>query len=241
MPPRNKRPDLNGLLVIDKPLGWTSAHVCRVVRRKTGGAKVGHAGTLDPLATGVLVVCLGRATKLVPTLMATTKAYHAGVDLSAFTSTDDAEGERTEVAVETAPSLERIREVLDRSFAGEIEQRPPAFSAVKIGGERSYRLARRSERSSAEAPAPLPEPAPKRVTILSIEIEAFVWPRLDLRIECSKGTYIRSIARDLGAALGTGGTLVSLVRTRVGDFTLEHAINPDAIPDPVSPGFLIQA
>jgi len=231
MPPRNKRPDLNGLLIIDKPLGWTSAHVCRVVRRKTEGAKVGHAGTLDPLATGVLVVCLGRATKQVNSIMETTKSYRAVVDLSAFTTTDDAEGERTEIEVHAPPSLEVIERVLAERFAGEILQRPPAFSAVKIQGERAYRLAR------AGAP---PTPEPKRVTIHATRVLEYAWPRLTVEIDCSKGTYIRSIARDLGSALGTGGTLASLVRTRVGEFGLDRAINPDAIPDSVGPEFLLQ-
>ena len=228
---RNKRPDLNGILVIDKPLGWSSAKVCRVIRRMTGGAKVGHAGTLDPLATGVLVVCLGRATKLVEGIMGTTKAYRAEVDLSAFTTTDDREGERTEVDVATPPTLEAIRSALASGFTGEIRQRPPAFSAVKIEGQRAYRLAR-----AGGAPAP----EPKTVTIHAIEVRGYDWPMLMLEIECSKGTYIRSIARDLGRVLGTGGTLASLVRTRVGEFTLDRALAPDDLPEPITPEGLLQ-
>ena len=218
---RNKRPDLNGVLNIDKPLGWSSAKVCNVVRRLSGGAKVGHAGTLDPLATGVLVVCLGKATKRIPGFMDATKGYRAGVDLSAFTTTDDAEGDRTPIQVETPPTLTSIRRVLDERFTGVIEQAPPHFSAVKIDGQRAYKRARAGEEFETRT---------KRVTVHSIAIDAYHWPELALTIECGKGTYIRSIARDFGRELGTGGTLTSLVRTRVGEHSLEDARSVDDLP-----------
>jgi len=221
MPVRNKRPDLNGILNIDKPLGWSSAKVCNLVRRCSGGAKVGHAGTLDPLATGVLVVCLGKATKRIAGFMDATKAYRAKVDLSAFSTTDDAEGERTGVLVDEIPSRDRIVRVLDERFSGEVEQAPPRYSAVKINGQRAYRMAR----AGADF-----ETRSKLVRIDSIVIESYEWPLLDLSIECGKGTYIRSIARDLGGVLGTGGTLSGLVRTRVGEFRIEDALAVDDLP-----------
>ncbi len=227
---RNHRPDLNGVLLIDKPLGWTSADVCRFVRRRTGGAKVGHGGTLDPLATGLLVVCLGRATKAIDRIMGAEKEYEARVDLSAFTTTDDAEGERREVAVDAPPTLERIERTLAERFTGEIDQRPPAFSAVKVGGERAYRLAR----AGGDV-----QPEPKRVVIHETRVEGYEWPELRLWVRSGKGVYIRSLARDLGGALGTGGTLTGLVRTRVGPFRLSEAAAPDALPQPMGPEHLL--
>jgi len=219
---RNKRPDLNGILHIDKPLGWSSAKVCNVVRRLSGGAKVGHAGTLDPLATGVLVVCLGKATKRIPGFMDASKEYLASVDLSAFSSTDDAEGERTAVEVSSPPSRAAIELVLGSRFIGEIEQAPPRYSAVKIDGQRAYKMARAGEEFQTRA---------KVVRIDSIEVEGYDWPGLELKIECGKGTYIRSLARDLGEALGTGGMLSGLVRTRVGEFRLEDARSVEDLPE----------
>ena len=230
MPVRNRRPDLNGLILIDKPLGWTSADVCRRLRARTGGAKVGHAGTLDPLATGLLVCCLGRATKLISHFMDHTKAYRTTIDLSAFTSTDDAEGERTAVDVAEPPSRELIRSTLDGRFTGVIEQTPPAFSAVKVQGRRAYALARAGE---------WPEIRSKAVRILRIDILDYRWPELELVIACGKGTYIRSIARDLGRQLDTGGSLLSLVRTRIGPFAVEEAQPADQLPDRVEADLLI--
>ncbi len=230
MPIRNKRPDLNGLLVVDKPLGWTSADVCRRIRRVTRGAKVGHAGTLDPLATGVLVVCLGRATKSIAALMATEKRYRAEIDLSAFSTTDDAEGDRTPIDVACPPSRERIVDVIGGGFVGEIEQRPPAYSAVKIDGERAYRLARSGQSVV---------PSAKRVVVHAIDLVGYAWPRLVLDIRCGKGTYVRSIARDLGTAIGTGGMLSCLVRTAVGPYRLNDARSPDELPDEITPESLL--
>lgn len=226
---RNHRPDLNGLLIIDKPLGWTSADVCRFVRRRSGGAKVGHAGTLDPLATGVLIVCLGKATKMIDGLMAIEKTYRAEVDLSAFSATDDAEGERQFVDVDSLPALGAIRAACD-ALTGRIMQRPPNFSAVKVGGQRAYRMARRGD---------TPEIKPKPVEVHAIEILEYAWPRLTLDIRCGKGTYIRSIARDLGASLGTGGMLSGLVRTSSGAFTIEDAVAPEELPERIDPQDLL--
>ncbi len=222
---RNKRPDLNGILNIEKPLGWSSAKVCNVVRRLSGGAKVGHAGTLDPLATGVLVVCLGSATKRISEFMDAGKQYRAEVDLSAFSTTDDAEGDKTLVEVLTPPSADTIQRVLRERFLGEIEQTPPRYSAVKIDGQRAYKMARAGEEFQTRT---------RLVRIDSIAIEAYDWPSLSLTIACGKGTYIRSIARDLGEALGTGGMLSGLVRTRVGPYELESAMAVEDLPQAAS-------
>ncbi len=197
--------------------------VIRVVRGKARGAKTGHAGTLDPLATGVLVVCLGKATKLVNRLMDTHKRYLAEVDLSAFTPTDDREGEREEVEVATPPTGARVAEIV-RAFLGEIRQTPPAYSAIKVAGQRSYKLARRGEAVELSS---------RLVRIEAIEVQAYEWPVLRLDIRCGKGTYIRSLARDLGQALGTGGHLQSLRRTEVGAFTLAQAQTLDDLPEPL--------
>lgn len=218
---RNKRPDLSGILNIDKPLGWSSAKVCNAVRRLSGGAKVGHAGTLDPLATGVLVVCLGKATKRIPGFMDAGKRYRAEIDLSAFSSTDDAEGEKEPVEVAAPPREDDIRRVLDEHFRGAIEQYPPRYSAVKIDGQRAYKMARAGEEFQTRS---------KLVRIDSVEVLEYAWPRLVLDIECGKGTYIRSIARDLGGHLGTGGMLSGLVRTRVGEYRIEDARSVDDLP-----------
>lgn len=218
------------MLVVDKPREWTSADVCRRLRSLSGGAKVGHAGTLDPLATGVLVVCFGRATKLVERIMGLEKVYRALVDLSAFSTTDDEEGERRPVEVERRPGEAEIASVLSERFLGEIEQRPPMFSASMVDGRRAYKRARAGEEF---------RPAVKRIRIDSIDVLSYEWPTLELRIECGRGTYIRSIARDLGEALGTGGMLTGLVRERVGPFTLDNAVSVDRVPESFGPEILI--
>lgn len=224
-----EQPAPSGLLVIDKPRGRTSMDVCRVVRGKlkAGGApkriRVGHGGTLDPLATGVLVILVGKATKLSDRVMAGAKRYETEVDLSAFTTTDDAEGEREEVAVARAPSREEVERALG-AFIGEIEQVPPAFSAIKVEGRRAYRLARAGE---------APTLAARRVRIDEIVILEYVFPRLRLDIGCGKGVYIRSLARDLGRRLGTGGTLAQLRRTAVGQWTLAEAVRLEDLPNPL--------
>ncbi len=220
---------MSGLLVVDKPLGWTSMDIVRRVRRAAGGAKTGHAGTLDPLATGVLVCCLGKATRCVERVMATTKVYEAGVDLAAFTSTDDREGEREEVEVVNQPMYAMVAGALDR-FIGEIEQTPPAFSAVHVNGQRAYKLARRGER------VVMP---PRRVRIDSIELLEYEWPLAHLRVTCGKGVYIRSLARDLGVALGTGGHLASLRRLSVGEYGLDRSVGGDRFNQPLTQADLI--
>jgi len=226
---------LNGLLVIDKPMDWTSMDVVRRVRYAAGKGsgrvkqKVGHAGTLDPLATGVLVMCLGKGTKLVEGLMGQVKVYETVIDLSAFTASDDAELPRQEVAVPTPPTVAQIDAALAKQ-TGEIEQVPPDFSAVHVEGKRAYKAARQGE------PLKL---RPKQVRIDSIERLGYDWPRLELRITCGRGTYIRSIARDLGRLLGTGGYLTALRRTAVGDFTIDRAFAMDKLADGLDQHHLI--
>lgn len=248
-------PSPAGLLIIDKPTGMTSMHVCRIVRRRLVNAgapkrvKVGHGGTLDPLATGVLVVLVGKATKLCNKVMAGRKRYVAEVDLAHRSTTDDAEGELTEVSVAEPPSREAVEAALSR-FVGSIMQRPPDYSAIKVGGRRAYKIARSQsrERKLAEAEctdasdlAPSPEPIalePRPVVVHSIELLEYAWPRARLDIACGKGTYIRSIARDLGEALGTGGMLTGLRRTEVAPFTIGEAVALDDVPDPLPSEFL---
>jgi tRNA pseudouridine55 synthase len=227
--PSSTEPAPGGILVVDKPEGITSFGVVARVRRRAGGLRTGHAGTLDPLASGVLVLALGRATKAIDRLMATDKRYRTTVDLSAFTTTDDREGERSEVAVESVPRLEDVEMAL-ASLRGVVQQRPPAFSAMKVGGRRAYALAR------AGTPPELP---PRPVRIHAIEIRRYAFPLVELEIHCGKGTYIRSIARDLGIALGTGGHCATLRRTAVGPFTETMAVALDQLPEEIGPADLI--
>jgi len=212
---------VEGVLVVDKPAGPTSMQVVAAVRRRAGGIRTGHAGTLDPLATGVLVLALGRATKIISRLMATEKRYRTTIDFSAFTATDDREGERREVAVAEPPVEGAIRSALAR-FTGEFLQRPPAHSAVKIDGRRAYKLARRGE---------APEIEPRPVTVHAIDLIKYEWPFVELDLRCGKGVYVRSLARDLGEALGTGGHCASIRRTAVGPFTLQMARPVDDLPE----------
>ncbi|MBN2469747.1 MAG: tRNA pseudouridine(55) synthase TruB [Anaerolineae bacterium] len=203
-----------GLLNLHKPVGPTSHDIVAQVRRLTRIRKIGHAGTLDPLASGVLVLCLGPATRLSEYAMRSPKHYRATVRLGAVTNTYDAEGEiiaRQPVGALTAPQIEAALV----PFTGEIEQVPPMYSAIKQGGRRLYDLAREGQDVSREA---------RRVTIDRIEIAALELPDVVLDVTCSPGTYIRSLAHDLGAALGTGAYLAGLVRTASGHFRLEDAL-----------------
>lgn len=211
------------ILCIDKPLEWTSFDVVKRLRgvilhrlhRKK--FKVGHAGTLDPLATGVMVVVTGRATKLIESLQAGVKEYVATIKLGATTPSFDLETEVDATYPTEHISLETIKEVLPR-FIGRIEQVPPAFSACKVDGKRAYKMARKGHEVELK---------PKVLVIDEIELLDFNPDEmvLTLRIVCSKGTYIRAIARDLGEALGSGGHLIGLRRTRVGDVTIDKCLS----------------
>lgn len=216
-----------GLLVIDKPLRRTSMDICRIVRRRLVNAgapkrvKVGHGGTLDPLATGLLVIMVGKATRLCEQVMTGAKSYIADIDLSAFSTTDDAEGERTIVPIAAPPTADAVTAACAR-FVGVIQQTPPPYSAMKINGRRAYDLARRGEEVRL---------APRPVRVDAIAVEAYSFPHLRLGVDCGKGTYIRSLARDLGTALGTGGMLSGLRRTRVGRFTIDQARTVESLPE----------
>lgn len=220
-------PGPTGLLVIDKATGFTSMDVCAIVRGRLrrGGApkrvKVGHGGTLDPLATGVLVVLIGKATRLCDTIMAGEKEYEATVDLSRTSNTDDAEGDVQTAAVTHVPGRADVERAA-AGFVGRIMQRPPAFSALNIGGRRAYQIAREGGRVELD---------PRPVVVHRLTVIDYQWPLVKIVVVCGKGTYIRSLARDLGAAFGAGGMLTMLRRTRVGSFGIERAVKVDELPD----------
>lgn len=210
---------IHGWLVIDKPLGMSSAQVVGAVRRLTGAAKVGHAGTLDPLATGILPIALGEATKTVSWIMDGTKDYAFTVCFGAATTTDDAEGEVTETS-EGRPSNEAIEAALE-GFRGAITQVPPAFSAIKIAGKRAYALARAGA---------APEMASRAVMVEAFSLENRPDPdTADFTARTGKGTYIRALARDLAVAVGTVGHVATLRRTRVGPFDQQAAISLETL------------
>lgn len=225
--------------MVDKPGGMTSHDVVAKVRRILGTRRIGHAGTLDPMATGVLVLGVERATRLLGHLALGDKAYLATIRLGASTSTDDAEGEMIERADASGVPESTIRAGI-ADLTGAIEQVPSAVSAVKVGGERAYRLARRGERV---------ELAARSITVSCFELldlrrgspGAEPWTDLDVAVECSSGTYVRALARDLGAALGVGGHLVALRRTRVGPFGIADAVTLDRLPNRSRPSLGLDA
>ena len=209
----------DGLVVVDKPGGMTSHDVVARIRRLAGTRRVGHAGTLDPLATGVLIIGVEKATRLLGYLTLTEKHYDATIRLGQSTSTDDAEGQITGGAPAGDVSAEALAQAVD-DLTGNIQQAPPAVSAIKVDGQRAYRLARAGA---------APELKPRPVTVYEFTVTA-IRPAgdgdlldVDATVRCSSGTYIRSLARDLGTALGTGGHLTCLRRTRVGGYGLEDA------------------
>ncbi|MHB1155282.1 MAG: tRNA pseudouridine(55) synthase TruB [Phycisphaerales bacterium] len=226
---RYARHDLHGLLVIDKPLGPSSTDVVRKIRWLGGNCKVGHAGTLDPMATGVLICCIGNATKAVPSLMGMTKRYITTLDLSHFSTTDDSEGTLQLVQIPTPPTAAQLRAALD-TLIGEIQQTPPIHSAVMIRGQRAYKLARQGHDVVIE---------PRTVRIDRIDILRYDCPMLEIAVTCGKGTYIRSLARQIGRALGTGGYLTALRRTAIGPYRIEQAAQLDRLPKPLQSEHLI--
>jgi len=209
----------DGLVIVDKPSGMTSHDVVARIRRLAGTRRVGHAGTLDPMATGVLVVGVEKATRLLGYLTLTEKQYDATIRLGQSTSTDDAEGEITFTASAKDVSAEALATAVT-SLTGEIAQVPPAVSAIKVDGQRAYRLTRAGS---------APELKPRPVTVYEFTVTA-IRPAadgdlldVDATVRCSSGTYIRALARDLGTQFGTGGHLTRLRRTRVGGYGLEAA------------------
>ena len=209
-----------GFFNVHKPPGPTSFDLIRQLRRRLGRkVKLGHAGTLDPFAEGVVVICAGRATRLAGYVQDQPKCYEAQLTLGATSTTDDPEGTITPAPTARAPSEHAVREVLAR-FVGTIQQLPPTYSAVHVPGGRAYELARAGRKVDLR---------PRTVTIHRIELRGYEYPLLELAVTCGRGTYIRSLARDLGQALGTGAYCSRLVRTAVGPFKLEQSIRPERL------------
>jgi tRNA pseudouridine55 synthase len=212
---------MNGILNINKPAGNTSFSIVSIVRRLTGERRAGHAGTLDPLASGVLPVCLGKGTRIVEFLLEASKVYRAQIELGVATDTHDEEGKVIKRGDYSAIGLKRLEQWL-HSFRGQIQQTPPMFSAVKHKGRRLYELAREGITIERESRA---------VTIHSLELIEFKPPLITLKVECSRGTYIRSLTDDLGELLGCGAHLKKLVRLSYGPFDIETAISPNQLKD----------
>jgi tRNA pseudouridine55 synthase len=204
------------VLLIDKPLDWTSFDVVRKLRGRVRTKKVGHAGTLDPLATGLLILCTGKYTKKINEYMAQEKEYTGTITLGALTPTYDLESEPEQHKDYSHVTRQLVADTIAAFFTGAILQTPPIHSAIKVGGKRVYELARKGKEVKLE---------PRPVNIKAFEITSFQLPVLGFRVVCSTGTYIRSLANDLGAALGCNGYLSSLRRTRIGEFSVEDAMD----------------
>ena len=218
---------MNGILNINKPLGKTSFSIVAMVKRLTGEKRVGHAGTLDPMARGVLPICLGQATRLVEYLIDTTKIYRAEIELGVTTDTYDSEGRVTQRSNVSSITLEQL-EIALNSFRGVITQIPPMYSAVKYQGKPLYELARAGinvERKSRTA------------KIYSLEVKDWRNPVLTIEVTCGKGTYIRSLANDLGQMLGCGASLKSLERSRCGIFDINEAVTPERFENACQDGY----
>lgn len=207
-----------GVININKPQGWSSRATLARVERLLRPVKVGHAGTLDPLAEGVLVACLGPATRLIEHVQRMPKEYRATFLVGRRSPSDDVDSEVELLVDPPTPTRAEIESLLPR-FTGVIEQRPPAFSAVKIDGQRAYKLARRGREV---------ETSLRKVEVYEILLERYDYPEVELSIRCSSGTYVRSIGRDLAERLGTAAVMSALVRTAVGPFCVAEAMNPRA-------------
>lgn len=207
--------------MVDKPVGISSFEIIRQLRNKLGIKKIGHAGTLDPLASGLLIVLIGGVTKQQARFMKLDKVYEAEITLGAVSTTDDAEGDiqvvSSQETVDRRPTQSEVEKVL-KSFVGEIKQLPPRFSALKIKGQRAYKLARAGQAVNL---------SPRTVRIHSLKLVTYDWPKLRIVTLVSSGTYIRSLARDIGAKLGTGAYLSGLRRTAIGDYKIDSAIKLD--------------
>ena len=212
----------DGLLLVAKPTGITSHDAVDAVRRALGVKKVGHAGTLDPMASGLLVMGVGRATRRLRFLGGLDKEYEGTGKLGVETDTLDADGEVVRTAEVEVTEAELAAAMA--GFVGEIQQVPPAYSAVSVAGERSYRAARRGEAVEA---------TPRTVRVDAFDLERFEPPDFDVRVVCSSGTYVRSLVADVGTRLGCGAHLTRLVRTRIGRYRLSEAVAPEAASDPL--------
>ena len=219
---------ISGLLNLNKPMGITSHDVVQRVRRILGTKKVGHTGTLDPMATGVLVICVGQATRLIEYLLPGKKIYQAGITLGQSTDTYDAEGDVTATHDPSQVTQTDFIHSLE-PFIGEIQQIPPAFSAIKQNGVPLYKLARQGKNVSSPA---------RNVQIYSIEILKFENPLVEVKVTCGSGTYIRSLAHDVGNALGVGAHLSALTRIQNGEWRIEDAISLDELERAAQSGHL---
>ncbi len=205
-------------IVLDKPLEWTSFDVVKYVRSRIPAKKVGHAGTLDPLATGLLILCTGKATRTISQIQALPKTYLAKIRFGASTPSYDSETEPDVEREWKHITREATEKVIDEQFLGTIFQTPPAYSAIRVKGQRLYKKARKGE--DVELP-------PRQITIHSVKITDFSLPEISVRIHCGKGTYIRSFAHDLGIALNSRAHITWLRRTDIGDFSVDKALNPE--------------
>jgi len=219
---------LSGIIVLHKPKGETSRTTLNRLQRAVRSCccqgqklRVGHAGTLDPLAEGVLVACAGEATKLIEVIQMLPKYYTGTFQLGVTSDTEDAEGKIVTLPTPPQPSQDRLREAAAR-FVGRIWQRPPAYSALKIAGKRAYQLARQGE--------PV-EPAAREIDVYRIELIEYQYPIFRLKIECGSGTYVRSLGRDIAESLGSGAIMTALTRERIGPFSLADAVPPDLFDD----------
>jgi tRNA pseudouridine55 synthase len=220
-----------GIIVVDKPAGATSRQVVSRIERLVRPAKAGHAGTLDPLAVGVLVVCVGHATRLIEYIQRMPKRYLGTFLLGRTSPSDDAELPATMLVDPPTPTRDQL-EVAARRLVGRIEQRPPVYSAIKLAGRRAYDLARAGRTVTI---------APRTVSVYGLEIERYDYPELGLSVHCGGGTYIRAIGRDLAESVGTGAVMTSLVRTSIGDFRRDQAARLEEITADTWPGLLMSA
>lgn len=204
----------SGVIIIDKNSGFTSHDVVSIVRKALGIRRVGHCGTLDPLATGLLMICVGKYTRLSPWLMSVDKEYLSTFEFGSYSNTDDADGSITMLQENSHIEESLLRDKLTR-FHGEIMQVPPIYSAIRVGGQRSYKRARNGGEVKLQ---------PRSVTVDKIDLVRFSYPEAIFKIKCSKGTYIRSLARDLGKACGSAGYVSQLRRTKVGSIGIDSAI-----------------
>ncbi|MEX2477563.1 MAG: tRNA pseudouridine(55) synthase TruB [Gracilimonas sp.] len=222
MPTKDTDLKKGAIFLIDKPIEWSSFDVVKFLRKRIRVKKTGHAGTLDPLATGMLILCCGKATKSISLIQDLPKVYTAEITFGKSTTTYDAEGDITEEADWDHITKEKIESVLAEEFTGTVEQIPPMYSALKYGGKKLYELARKGEEVVR---------LPRQITFHKHEIVQFDPPKLTLKTTCSKGTYIRSLARDLGEALHSKAYLSGLERTAIGHFLIEDALTPHDMGD----------
>ncbi len=219
MKPKKTRFDVNGVVLVDKPLGYSSNQTLALVKKYFNPKKAGHTGTLDPLATGLLPVCLGEATKFSSFLLESDKSYDASIKLGFISTTGDLEGEIEPTKIKNFPTLEEVQKVIN-SFLGYQEQLPPMFSALKFKGKPLYEYARKGENIDRKK---------RKINITSLKVKEYKDNIIHINVSCSKGTYIRVLANDIGASLKTGGYLVGLRRLAIGKITIKEAVNINLI------------